>query len=42
MCQLALVLARRPMKEGTKTVRAKTVAVIAKYMANLLEGEGLS
>ena len=30
--QLALVRARKPMKEGTKTVRASAVADIAKYM----------
>ena len=31
-CQLALLLARSPMKDGTNTVRARTVAVIAKYI----------
>ena len=31
-CQLALLLARSPMKDGTNTVRARTVVVIAKYM----------
>jgi len=31
--QSALVRSRRPMKVGTKTVRASSVAVIARYMA---------
>ena len=30
--QLALLLARSPMKEGTNTARARTMVVIAKYM----------
>ena len=30
--QLALLLARSPMKDGTNTVRARTAVVIAKYM----------
>ena len=30
--QLALLLVRSPMKDGTNTVRARTVVVIAKYM----------
>ena len=34
--QLALLLARSPMKEGTNTARARTMVVIAKYMVGLL------